>query len=81
LSDTLGMQINDHEMEHERRESDHTSMRTKDSGPYICRATMTKKYIVASAAIVRITAENLNTLISRKVHQATTANADRSRRF
>ena len=42
---------------------------------------MARKYIVASVAIVRITAENLNTLIFRKVHQATTRNADRSKWF
>ena len=53
-------------------------MRTKDIWEYICRATIARKYIVASVAIVRITAENLNTLIFLKVHQATTRNADRS---
>ena len=42
---------------------------------------MARKYMVASVAIVRSNVENLNTFVSRKVHQATTANADRSRSF
>ena len=39
---------------------------------------MARKYIVASATIVRITAENLSVFIFRYAHQATTRNADRS---
>ena len=56
-------------------------MKTKDNWTYICRATMARKYIVASVAMVRITAESLSTLVFRNVHQATTRNADRSRCF
>ena len=53
-------------------------MKAKDSVQYTCIVTMARKYIVASVAIVRITTESLSALILRKMHQATTRNADRS---
>ena len=40
---------------------------------------MARKYIVASATIVRITAEILSVLILRDTHQAMTRNADNSK--
>jgi len=67
--------------EHRRRKGGHTCMRTKDSWVYSCRATIARKYIVTSVAIVRTTAESLSTLKWRNVHQATTRKADRSKCF
>jgi len=67
------------EIECERRESHHTS-RAKLSWIYICRATIARKYIVASATMVRTTAENLNVVTLRYAHQTTTRNADTSKR-
>ena len=73
-----GIWIGDHEAECEPGNSYYTSMGTKDSWIYTCRATIARKYIVASVTIVRITAENLSVLISRYAHQAMTRNADNS---
>ena len=60
-------------------ESGYTSVRTKESWTYTCIATMARKYIVASATIVRITAESLSVLILWYVYQATTRNAESSK--
>lgn len=53
-------------------------MKMNDNWEYICRATMAKKYTVASVMIVRTTAENLSALILWKMHQEMMMNADRS---
>ena len=42
---------------------------------------MARKYIVASAMIVRTNAENLSELLLRYVYQTMTRNADTSKRF
>ena len=42
-------------------------------------AIIARKYIVASAAIVRIKAENLSVLLLRYVYRAITRNTDSSR--
>jgi len=60
-------------------ERDNTFMRTMDNWMYVCAATMTRKYIVASVTIVRTNAENLSVLLLRYVHQTMTTNADNSR--
>ena len=73
--------INNHEMGWKPKESDYTSMKTKDSVEHTCAVTMARKYIVLSVAIVRITSESLSAPILWKMHQATTMNADRSRCF
>jgi hypothetical protein len=72
--------INDYETGREQRERDHTRMRLKDSWTYVCTATITRKYIVASVTIVRNNAENLGVLLFRYVYQTITRNADKSKR-
>ena len=54
-------------------------MTLKDIWIYVCTATIAKKYIVASEAIVRTNAENLSAALSRYVYKAMTRNADRSK--
>jgi len=54
-------------------------MKTKDSSTYVCMATMTRKYIVASVMIVRTNAENLSELLRWEVYQMMTMNADNSK--
>jgi hypothetical protein len=70
--------INDHEMER-NGEREHTSMRLKDSWIYVCMATIARKYIVASATIVRTNAESLSALLLQYVYQTMTRNADSSK--
>jgi len=57
---------------------DRTFIRLKESWMYVCMATITKKYIVASEIIVRTNAENLSVVLLRYVYQATARNADSS---
>jgi len=59
----------------------HTFVRLKDSWTYVWRATIARKYIVASVTIVRIKAENLSVLLFRYVYQTMMRNADNSKRF
>lgn len=54
----------DHE-KHRERAKGHTLPRLRITCKYICTTTMTRKYIVACFAKVRISAENLSTLLSR----------------
>ena len=53
-------------------------MTLKDIWIYVCTATITKKYIVASETIVRTNAENLSAALLRYVYKAMTRNADSS---
>lgn len=67
-------------MDGERGERDYTA-RAKVSWIYICRAIIARKYIVASATMVRMTADILSVPILRHANQATTRNADSSECF
>jgi len=65
-----------HEAEQEPR--DRTFMRLKEIWIYICAASMTTKYIVASVMITRANAENLSEPLLRYVYQTTVRIADMS---
>ena len=54
-------------------------MKTKDNWTYTCKATIARKYIVASVTTVRTTAETLSVPTLRYAHQAMTRNAERSK--
>ena len=56
-------------------------MNVKDNSTYVCMATIARKYIVASATIVRTNAENLSELLRWDVYITMTTNADNSKRF